>query len=32
MFPNEMLESPETWNTILATMIKVRDAHSAATA
>jgi sugar phosphate isomerase/epimerase len=27
MFPNAMLESPQTWNTILATMIKVRDAH-----
>jgi len=27
MFPNTMLESPQTWNTILATMIKVRDAH-----
>ena len=29
MFPNEMLENPATWNTILDTMIKVRDAHSA---
>jgi sugar phosphate isomerase/epimerase len=25
MFPNSVLETPETWNTILATMIKVRD-------
>jgi len=27
MFPNTMLESPQTWNTILGTMIQVRDAH-----
>ena len=27
MFPNTMLEDPKTWNTILDTMIKVRDAH-----
>ncbi len=27
MFPNAMLETPATWNTILAAMIKVRDAH-----
>ncbi len=27
MFPNAMLEKPETWNTILAKMIEVRDAH-----
>lgn len=27
MFPNDMLEKQETWNTILATMIKVREAH-----
>ena len=27
MFPNAMLEKQETWNTILAAMIKVRDAH-----
>ena len=27
MFPNAVLERQETWNTILATMIKVRDAH-----
>jgi len=27
MFPNEMLETPSTWNTILEAMIKVRDAH-----
>jgi hypothetical protein len=27
MFPNAMLESQQTWNTILATMIKVREAH-----
>lgn len=26
MFPNAMLEKPETWNTILAAMIKVREA------
>ena len=26
MFPNAMLENQETWNTILAAMIKVRDA------
>lgn len=25
MFPNEMLEDPHTWNTILDVMIKVRD-------
>jgi hypothetical protein len=29
MFPNAMLESPETWNTVLGAMIKVRDAHEA---
>ena len=28
MFPNEQLESPELWNTILKTMIDVRDAHN----
>ncbi len=28
MFPNDVLETPATWNTILDTMIKVRDAHS----
>jgi sugar phosphate isomerase/epimerase len=27
MFPNETLMKPETWNTILASMISVRDAH-----
>jgi len=27
MFPNAMLEKQQTWNTILGTMIKVRDAH-----
>ena len=27
MFPNAMLESAETWNTILDVMSKVRDAH-----
>lgn len=27
MFPNAMLENPTTWNTILETMIKVRNAH-----
>src|SRR5579871_3911800 len=27
MFPNEMMLKPETWREILATMIKVRDAH-----
>jgi hypothetical protein len=26
MFPNATLETPETWNTILDAMIKVRDA------
>ncbi len=27
MFPNELLETPKTWDTILDVMIKVRDAH-----
>jgi hypothetical protein len=27
MFPNAMLETPSTWNTILGKMIEVRDAH-----
>lgn len=27
MFPNAMLETPSTWNTILKSMIDVRDAH-----
>ena len=27
MFPNAMLETPATWNTILDAMIKVRNAH-----
>jgi sugar phosphate isomerase/epimerase len=27
MFPNSMMLSPETWRDVLATMIKVRDAH-----
>ena len=26
MFPNSTLENPQTWNTILATMLNVRDA------
>lgn len=26
MFPNQMLETPETWNTILKSMIQVREA------
>ncbi|HTN01124.1 MAG TPA: sugar phosphate isomerase/epimerase, partial [Planctomycetaceae bacterium] len=26
MFPNAMLENPQTWNTILDVMLKVRDA------
>jgi hypothetical protein len=26
MFPNAMLEKQDTWNTILAAMVKVRDA------
>lgn len=30
MFPNAVLEKQQTWNTILDTMIKVRDAHSVA--
>ncbi|NNE01192.1 MAG: TIM barrel protein [Pirellulaceae bacterium] len=29
MFPNSMLEDVGTWNTILETMIKVRNAHTA---
>lgn len=29
MFPNAVLETPETWNTILDVMIKVRDQHAA---
>lgn len=28
MFPNSTLETPDTWNTILAAMIDVADAHS----
>ncbi len=28
MFPNAVLETPETWNSILAAMIKVRDEHA----
>ncbi|MEZ6059925.1 MAG: TIM barrel protein [Planctomycetaceae bacterium] len=28
MFPNSVLEDPKTWNTILDTMIKVRDANA----
>ncbi|MEM8681617.1 MAG: sugar phosphate isomerase/epimerase, partial [Planctomycetota bacterium] len=28
MFPNETLLAPSTWNSILATMIHVRDAHT----
>ena len=27
MFPNETMMKPQTWNSILATMIAVRDAH-----
>ncbi|MDO8359018.1 MAG: TIM barrel protein [Devosia sp.] len=27
MFPNEVMEKQETWNKVLAAMIKVRDAH-----
>ena len=27
MFPNAMLETQQTWNTILKAMIEVRDAH-----
>lgn len=27
MFPNAMLEEPKTWNTILETMLAVREAH-----
>lgn len=27
MFPNEVMKQPRTWNSILATMIAVRDAH-----
>lgn len=27
MFPNEVMKKPETWNEILAVMIKVRDVH-----
>ena len=27
MFSNATLEKPETWNTILKTMIDVRNAH-----
>ena len=29
MFPNELLERQETWNTILGAMIAVRDARTA---
>lgn len=28
MFPNDVLRTPGTWNTILDAMIKVRDAHT----
>lgn len=27
MFPNSVLETPKTWNTILSAMVKVREAH-----
>ena len=27
MFPNRMMFAPETWNDVLGTLIKVRDAH-----
>ncbi|MEQ8211397.1 MAG: TIM barrel protein [Lacipirellulaceae bacterium] len=31
MFPNETMLNPETWNTILRTLIKVREAHGSST-
>jgi hypothetical protein len=27
MFPNAVMKQPETWNNILASMIKVREQH-----
>jgi sugar phosphate isomerase/epimerase len=27
MFPNSVMQDPQTWNSILATMVEVRDAH-----
>ncbi len=27
MFPNEVMLKPETWNSILKTMVSVREAH-----
>ena len=27
MFPNDVMMKPDTWNSILAAMIAVRDAH-----
>jgi hypothetical protein len=27
MFPNAVMEQQETWNKIMAAMVKVRDAH-----
>jgi hypothetical protein len=27
MFPNDVMEKPETWNEILAAMLDVRAAH-----
>ncbi len=27
MFPNDVMTNQQTWNDILATMIKVREAH-----
>jgi hypothetical protein len=27
MFPNAVMQKPETWNEILGAMIAVRDAH-----
>ncbi len=27
MFPNDVMTKPQTWNDILAAMIRVRDAH-----
>jgi sugar phosphate isomerase/epimerase len=31
MFPNDVMMKPETWNTILATMVAVREAHGSST-
>ena len=27
MFPNDVMQRPQTWNSILSAMIAVRDAH-----